>query len=99
MEAGNLLGALVKYLDRVGLLLNPDKTVDITNETKPPRTITPTAGVILKVLPRNAGQKWLGGMLTSHGSKLEDVDLQYHLHQASEVFHFWSRHLQLSMSS
>ena len=34
-----------------------------------------------------AGQKWLGSMLTSSGSKLQDVDLQYHLQQASKAFH------------
>ena len=32
VEHGNFLGALVKQLDRAGLLLNPDKTVAIANE-------------------------------------------------------------------
>ena len=85
VEAGSLLDALVKLLDRVGLLLNPRKTMVITNEAQPPQTIATTAGVILKVLPRDAGPKWLGSMLTSRGSKLEE--LQYHLQQASKVFH------------
>ena len=31
--------------------------------------------------------QWLGSMLTSCGSKLQDVDLQYHLQQASKIFH------------
>ena len=87
VEAGNLLDALVKHLDRVGLLLNPDKTVVITNEAQPPQTLTTTAGVILRVLLCDVGQKWLGSMLTSRGSKLQDVDVQYHLQQASKVFH------------
>ena len=87
VEAGNLLDALVKQLDRVGLLLDTDKTVVITNEAQPPQTFATTAGMILKVLPRDAGQKWLGSMLTSRGSKLQDVDVQYHLQQASKVFH------------
>ena len=87
VEAGNLLVALVNHLDRVGLLLNPEKTIVITNEAQPPQTITSTAGVILRVLPRDAGQKWLGSMLTSRGSKSQDVDLQYHLQQSSKVFH------------
>ena len=39
MEAGSLLGALVKQLDRVGLLLNPEKITVIANETHPPQTI------------------------------------------------------------
>ena len=87
VEAGNLLDALVKQLDRVGLLLNLEKTIVITNEAPPPQTITTTGGMILRVLPRDAGQKWLGSMLTSSGSKLQDVDLQYHLQQASKAFH------------
>ena len=58
----------------------------ITNEAQPPQTITTTAGVNFKVLPRDGGLKWLGSMLTSCGSKLQDVDLQYHLLQASKIF-------------
>ena len=77
----------MKHLDRVGLLLNTHKTVVITNEAQPPQTFVTTAGVILRVLPRDAGQKWLGSMLTSRGSKLQDVDVQYNLQQASKVFH------------
>ena len=87
VEAGNLFDALVKQLDRVGLLLNLEKTIVITNEAQPPQTITTTGGMILRVLPRDAGQKWLGNMLTSSGSKLQDVDLHYHLQQASKAFH------------
>ena len=79
VEVGSLLDALVKQLDGVGLLLNPEKIMVITNETQPPQTITTTAGVNLQVLPRDGGLKWLGTMLTSYGSKLPDVDLQYHL--------------------
>ena len=55
VETGSLLDVLVKQLDRVGLLLNPEKTIIITNETHPPQTMTTTTGVILKVLPRDAG--------------------------------------------
>ena len=94
VEAGNLLDALVKQLGRVGLLLNPEKIMVITNEVQPPQTITTTAGVNLKVLPRDGGLKWLGSMLASCGSKLQDVDLQYHLQQASKIFHMnrWILH-------
>ena len=52
-----------------------------------PRPLRPQLEVILRVLPGDAGQKWLGSMLTSRGSKLQTVDMQYHLQQASEVFH------------
>ena len=41
----------------------------------------------LKVVPRDGGLKRLSSMLTSRGSKLQDVDLQYHLQQASKIFH------------
>ena len=74
VEAGNLLDAPVEHLDRVGLLLNPDKTVVITNGPQPPHPFATTAGVLLRALPRYAGQKWLGSMLTSRGSKLQDVE-------------------------
>ena len=79
VEASNLLDALLNQLDRVRSLLNVEKTIVVTNEAQPPRNITTTGGMILKVLPRDAGQKWLGSMLTSSGSKLQDVNLQYHL--------------------
>ena len=81
----------MKYVARTALWSDPksDKleSMVITNEAQPPKTITTTAGVNLKVLPRDGGLKWLGGMLTSCGSKLQDVDLQYHLQQASKIFH------------
>ena len=76
--AGDLLDALVKQLDRVGLLLNPEKTIVVTNEAQAPQTITTTAGVILRILHRDAGQKRFGSMLTSRRSKLQDVDLRHH---------------------
>ena len=86
VETGGLLGALVKQLDLFGLLFDPEKTTVITNEAQIP-DITAKAGVIVQVLPRDGGQKWLGSVLTSRGSKLEDLDLQHHLEQASKVFH------------
>ena len=39
VEAGNFLDALVKQLDRVGLLLNPETTMVIMNEAQPPADI------------------------------------------------------------
>ena len=87
METRRLFDALVKQLGRVGLLLSPEKAIVSTNAAEPPQTITTTAAMILQVSPRDAGQKWLGSMLTSHGSKLQDVDSQYHLQRASKVFH------------
>ena len=88
MDGGsNLLGldALAKQLDRVRLFLNPEKRIVITNEPEPPQTIATTAGMILRGLPRDAGQKRLGSMLTSRGSKVQDVDLQYLFH---DIFFF-----------
>lgn len=59
VEARDCLDVLVKQLDRVGLVLNPEKTVVVTNEAQPPQTVKTTAGVILGVLPRDGGQRWL----------------------------------------
>ena len=67
VETGGLLGALVKQLDRLGLLFDPEKTTVITDKAQIP-DITAKAGVIVQVLPRDGGQKWLGSVLTSRGS-------------------------------
>ena len=81
----------MKYVARTALWSDPKsdilESMFITNEAQPPKTMTTTAGVNLKVLPRDGGLKWLGGMLTACGSKLQDVDLQYHPQQASKIFH------------
>ena len=83
VETGNLCATCVKQLDRVALLLSPEKSMVITNEAQPSQTITTTAGMTLVILPRDGGQKWLGSMLTPRGLKLQTVDLQHCLQQAS----------------
>ena len=85
VEAGNVLAAKVKQLDRAGLLVNPENVMVITNDAQLPQTITTTAGLTFKVLLRDGGQKWLGSMLTSRRSKFQKVDSQYHRQQASKV--------------
>ena len=51
---------LVEQLDRVGWLLNPEKTQDITDEAQLPQTITTTAAVILTVLLRESKNGLVG---------------------------------------
>ena len=46
-----------KTVGKVGLRLNSDKTVILTNEAQPPNTLVTREGLILKVLDRNQGQK------------------------------------------
>ena len=68
VETCNLSAALVKQLGGVGLLFNREKRIVITNEAEPPQTI-----VIVRVLPRDAGQKRLASMLTLRRSKLQKI--------------------------
>ena len=55
-----ILDKFVKAVGTIGLRLNVDKTVMLTNEAQPPNTFVTKHGLILKVLERNQGQQWLG---------------------------------------
>ena len=44
-------------------------------------------GLILKVLERNQGQKWLGCILTACGSMMQHLDLAYHMEQGTKSMH------------
>ena len=72
--ADDILAAVVKQLDRVGLLLHPE-TANGHLRMRPnlPRPLRPHQGVILQDLPRDGREKWLRSMLTSRGSKLHHV--------------------------
>ena len=63
------------HLEQVGLLLNGEKTVVLTNEAQPPPFLATDSGVKLTILQRNVGQKWLGCMLTAAGTRLQHIDL------------------------
>ena len=85
-ELGQLVDSLTIHLEQVGLLLNADKTVVLTNEAQPPPILATDGGLKLAILQRNVGQKWLGCMLAAEGSQSQRIDLEYHLQQASKVF-------------
>ena len=48
---------------------------------------SPKDGLILKVLERNQGQKWLGCILTACGSMMQHMDLPYHMEEGTETMH------------
>ena len=86
-ELGHLVDSLMIHLEQVGLLLNAEKSVVLTNEAQPPPILATDGGLRLTILQRNVGQKWLGCMLTAAGSQSQHTDLEYHLQQASKSFY------------
>ena len=76
-EAAQLLDKLIVAVGRAGLILNAAKSVVLTNQAQPPPTLVIREDVVVKVLDRNRGQKWLGCMLTAAGSMRRGVDLLY----------------------
>ena len=86
-ELGQLVDSLTIHLEQVGLLLNADKTVVLTNEAQPPPILATDGGLKFAILQRNVGQKWLGCMLAAEGSQSQHLDLEYHLQQASKSFY------------
>ena len=86
-ELGQLVGSLTIHLEQVGLLLNADKTVVLTNGAQPPPILATDGGLKLAILQGNVGQKWLGCMLAAEGSQSQHIDLEYHAQQASKSFY------------
>ena len=86
-EVAQILDKFVKAVGKVGLRLNVDKTVILTNEAQPPNTLVTKDGLTLKVLERNQGQKWLGCILTACGSMMQHLDLAYHMEQSTKSMH------------
>ena len=56
-EVAEILDKFVKAVGKVGLRLNIDKTVILTNEAQPSNTLVTREGLILKVLDRNQRPK------------------------------------------
>ena len=65
-EVAQIVDKFVRVVGKVGLRLNVDKTVILTNEAQPPNTLVTKDGLILKVLERNQGQRWLGCTIPCH---------------------------------
>ena len=62
-EAVFLLENLMQEFEEVGLLLNGDKTVVLTNEAQPPSHLWTRTGIKLQVKNGSGGNKWLGCIL------------------------------------
>ena len=89
-EAAQFLDKLIVALRRAGLILNAEKSVIQTNQAQPPATLVIRDDVVVTVLDRNPGQKWLGCMLimlTAAGSMKQGVDLLYDIEQGTKCFH------------
>ena len=84
-EVAQILDKFVKAVGKVGLRLNVEKAVILTNEAQPPNTLVTKDGLILKVLERNQGQEWLGCILTACGSMMQHMDLAYHMEQGTKT--------------
>ena len=79
------LDKLVQFLGDAGLKLNAEKTVLITTEAQPPPCLTTSTGAVIKVKERASGHNWLGCMLSSAGSKIAALDIDYHLQSANRA--------------
>jgi len=86
-EMAQILDKFVKAVGKVGLRLNIGKTGILTNEAQPPNTFVTKDGLILKVLARNQGQKWLGYILTACGSMMQHMDRAYQVEQGMKIMH------------
>ena len=62
-ELAQIFDTFVKAVGQAGLRWNVDKTVMLTNHVQPQNTLVTRDGLILKVVDRNHGQKWLGCIL------------------------------------
>ena len=66
------------------------KSVVLTNQAQPPAAPVINDDVVVTVLDRNPGQKWLGCMLimlTAAGSMKQGVDLLHDIEQGTKCFH------------
>ena len=70
----------------VGLLLNGEKTVVLTNEAQPPSHLWTQTGIKLQVKNGSGGHKWLGCILGVGKAGRTTLDLTYHLQAASKAF-------------
>ena len=69
-EVAQHLEKLIVAVGCAGLILNAEKSVLLTSQAQPPPTLVIRDDVVVKVLDRNRGQKWLRCMLTAAGSRV-----------------------------
>ena len=80
------LDCLIEHLASAGLLLNPEKTIVLTNTAQPPDVLTTAAGLELKVIGRVECHKWLGVLLCVNPSDRFTQDIQFHIQAATRSF-------------
>ena len=97
--AAQLLDKLIVAVGRAGLILNVETSVVLTNQAQPPPTLVIREDVVVKVLDRNRGQKWLGCMLTAVRSMRQGVGFLYHIEQGTKCFHTNQWILQIRKTS
>ena len=76
----------MQEFEEVGLLLNGDKTVVLTNEAQPPSHLWTPTGVKLQVKNGSGGHKWLGCILGVGKAGRTSLDINHHLQAASKAF-------------
>ena len=85
-EALFLLENLMQEFEEVGLLLNGDKKVVLTNEAQPPSHLWTRTGIKLQVKNGSGGHKWLGCILGVGKAGRTTLDINHHLQAASKAF-------------
>ena len=76
----------MKKKKEVGLLLNGDRTVVLTNEARPPSHLWTHTGIKLQVKNGPGGHKWLGCILGVGKAGRTNLDVAHHLEAASKAF-------------
>ena len=77
-DLGQLIDSLMIHLEQVGLLLNAERTVVVTNEAQPPQFLATTADCKLQSC---SGMSVLH--VDSRGDTITTIDFEYHLQQVS----------------
>ena len=83
LQCLELLDALENVLDEVGLFLNVDKTVLLTNEARPPHFLKTRRQQRLQVKSGLSGHKWLGSIFCMGSSGRTNLDVTHHLQDVS----------------
>ena len=86
VECLELLDALEDDLDEVGLFLNLNKTVLLTNGAQPPNFLQTRRQKLLQVKAGLSGHKWLGCIFCMGNNGRTKLDFTHHLQAASRTF-------------
>ena len=94
-EIGHVLDMLVDALRQVGLVLNAGKSSQpqrwedkhFNAQSQHLAKLVSPGGIVVEILERNRGHKWLGCMISKHTDGSHGLDLEHHLQAASWVFY------------